>query len=100
MRERARAALSQRLSSSVESLVSAGPLAVLFADREQGAWLFAHLEESAARLDDSDLRRLLTARDWRLRRVAYLISLRDRRLGRVELLDAAAHDDDLVIRVQ
>lgn len=100
VRERARAALSQRLSSSVESLVSAGPLAVLFADREQGAWLFAHLEQSVARLDDSDLRRLLTAPDWRLRRIAYLISLQDHRLRRVELLDAAAHDGDLVIRVQ
>jgi len=31
---------------------------------------------------------------------AYLIALRDRRLGRVELMDAAAHDGDLVIRVQ
>lgn len=100
VRERARAALVQRVSSSVESLMSIGPLAVLFADREQGAWLFAHLEESAARLDDSGLRHLLTARDWRLRRVAYLIALRDRRLGRVELMDAAAHDGDLVIRVQ
>ncbi len=68
VRERARAALVQRVSSSVESLMSIGPLAVLFADREQGAWLFAHLEESAARLDDSGLRHLLTARDWRLRR--------------------------------
>lgn len=100
VRERARAALVQPVSSSVESLISIGPLAVLFADREQGAWLFAHLEESAARLDDSGLRHLLTARDWRLRRVAYLIALRDRRLGRVELMDAAAHDGDLVIRVQ
>jgi HEAT repeat protein len=100
VRERARAALVQRVSSSVESLMSVGPLAVLFADREQGTWLFTRLEESAARLDDSDLRRLLTAGDWRLRRVAYVIALRDQRLARVDLIDAAAHDGDLVIRVQ
>jgi HEAT repeat protein len=100
VRERARIALARRVSSSVESLLSVGPLAVMLADRAQGGWLFEQVEESAKSLNDLDLRRLLAAQDWRLRRAAYSVALQDGRLARDELMDAAEHDGDLVIRVQ
>lgn len=84
----------------MESLLSVGPLAIMLADRAQGSWLLDQVEESAKSLNDLDLRQLLAARDWRLRRAAYSVALQDGRLARDELMDAAEHDGDLVIRVK
>lgn len=100
VRDRARAAVGRRVSSSVRSVLGVGALAVLLADRAQGGWLFAQLTESMTTLDDSEMRQLLGAPDWRLRRVAYSIAVRDGRLELSELLRAAERDGDLVIRFQ
>lgn len=100
VRDRARIALAHRVSRSVDALLGVGPLAVAIAGRAQGGWLFDLLEEAVAGLSDSDMSRLLAAADWRLRRSAYSIALRDQRLNRRQLLQAAEHDGDLVIRVR
>ena len=99
VRVRARAALVRR-ASSVQSLLCIGPLAVLVATKAEGGWLYAQLEASTAALNEIELRQLLGAPDWRLRRVAYSIAVRDGRLERRALLRAAERDRDLVIRVQ
>ena len=63
VRDRARAAVGRHVSSSVQSLLGVGPLAVLLADRIQGSWLFAQIKESITTLNDSELRQLLGGPD-------------------------------------
>jgi HEAT repeat protein len=100
VRERARTGLLARLSWSVSSLIVVGPLAVALERRSQARWLSDQLEASMTRLSDTDLRRVLGAKDWRLRRAAYSIALQEGRLTEDDLLAAAEHDRDLIIRVQ
>lgn len=72
----------------------------MLATRVHGGWLYTRLDAAITALDHTDLGQLLGAPDRRLRRAAYSIAVRDRRLERRELLRAAEHDRNLVIRVQ
>lgn len=100
VRDRARAAVARRVSSSVDALLGVGPVAVRLAERAQGNWLYSQLDDAIARLDDDDLRQLLAAADWRLRRAAYSIALQYGRLSSSDLLDATARDGDRIIKMQ
>jgi hypothetical protein len=100
VRDRARAAIARPVASSVDALLGIGPVAVTLAERTHGNWLYSQLGDAIARLDDEDLGRILATSDWRLRRAAYTIALRDSRLGRSDLVQAAERDTDRIIKMQ
>ncbi len=99
VRDRARAALEQRLPSSNELLVVL-PLAVALGGRAEGRWLAGRVDESMAALADGDLARLRAASDWRVRRAAYKVALADGRLDIEQLVHAAQADSDVVVRTR
>jgi hypothetical protein len=100
VRDRARAGLLAQLPRSVDALIALGPLVLTLAPRERGRWLADQLAASMTSLADADLHRVLQAKDWRLRRAAYSVALRQGRLAQQDLLAAVAHDPDLIIRVR
>ena len=100
VRDRARAAIARRVASSVDALLGIGPVAVTLAERTQGNSLYSRLGDAIAQLDDEDLGRILATSDWRLRRAAYTIALRDSRLDRSDLVRAAERDTDRIIKMK
>jgi hypothetical protein len=99
VRARARMALRAPLTTP-GGLLAAGPMASALGARFQGRWLAEHVEIGLADLSDIDLAQVRRSPDPWLRRLAYTVALEGQRLDIAELLQAAQHDSDLVIRVR
>ncbi|MBG6066347.1 hypothetical protein IW248_002634 [Micromonospora ureilytica] len=98
VRQRARAAVDGRLSSSRGSLTQLTEMAFALRGRGQGAWLAERVEGVLRDLPLDDLEPLLAARDRRTRRAAYRAATAGGLLSVSRLITAAMKDDDLPIR--
>jgi hypothetical protein len=98
VRQRARVAVQDWLSSSQGSLAQLAEMAFALRGRGEGAWLAERVEGVLRDLPLDGLEPLLIARDRRTRRAAYRAATTGGLLSLRRLTTAAMKDDDLPIR--
>ncbi|MBB4795898.1 hypothetical protein [Streptomyces nodosus] len=100
IRDRARAALEPRLTEPPGVPVAAAAIALALRERRQGRWLADRVETAFSEGPVELLTAALAASDRRTRRAAHLTALAAGRLDLTQMLHAAEHDSDLLIRIR
>ena len=100
VRDRARLAIDVQLRAEPVRVVRlAAPIALTLSAKSQGGWFIDRLRAALRAASDDAITSLLTADDGRTRREAYLAALERDALDLPSLVDVAAGDPDLPIRL-